>query len=251
MGERLLFLDLDSILDRPESEELAILRQKFQPVSSGKAFSHGLGLLTGRSIESARKRYLELNLPEPRVWLTCAGTEIYYSSENQSDSFWQSCIGADWDRQAVEDSLSDLNAHLVLQELDNQAQFKVSYLLKEPGDLILPLVRKRLRMKGQAARPHLRCHWFLDVVPLRASRTEAIRYLALRWGLPLESLLVVASQQGDAELMKGLTSAVVPAEHDPCLEGLKSSHQRVFFSSRSQVGGVIEGLNHYRFLSNH
>ncbi len=249
LGQRLLFLDLDSSLDHPESDDLALLRQKFQPVLSEPRISHGLGLLTGRSIEAARKRYSELDLPAPRVWITCAGTEIYYGSESQSDRFWQSCIGIDWNRQAVQEALSDLKEHLLLQEPDQQAPFKVSYCLKDAGESILPLVTKRLRRKGQAARPHLRCHSFLDVVPLRASRTEAIRYLALRWGLPLESLLVVASQQGDAELMKGLTSAVVPAEHDPCLEGLKS-HQRVFFSSRSRVGGVIEGLNHYRFIPN-
>ena len=109
----------------------------------------------------------------------------------------------------------------------------------------MPLVRKRLRKEGQAALPYLRCHWYLDVVPLRASRTEAIRHLALRWGLPLERILVVASQQGDAELIRGLTAAVVPAEHDPCLETLRSQ-QRVFFASRSKKG-LIDGMKYYRF----
>ena len=107
------------------------------------------------------------------------------------------------------------------------------------------MIRKRLRQQSQAALPYLRCHWYLDVVPLRASRTEAIRHLALRWSLPLEQIFVVASQQGDAELIRGLTTAVVPAEHDPCLEGLRSQ-QRVFFASSSK-NGLIEGLKHYRF----
>jgi sucrose-phosphate synthase len=128
-----------------------------------------------------------------------------------------------------------------------QGPFKVSYLLRQPGEAILPLVRQRLRQRRQAARPYLRCHWFLDVLPLRASRSEAIRFLALRWQLPLDRILVVASQQGDAELVRGLPATVVPAEHDPCLEGFRQQ-QRVFFASRSKVSGVLEGLQHYRFL---
>ena len=106
--------------------------------------------------------------------------------------------------------------HLKLQEVAQQSSYKVSYLLRKVDNAILPLVRKRLRQKGQAALPFLRCHWYLDVLPLRASRAEAIRHLALRWGLSLDQIYVVASQQGDAELIRGLTSAVVPAEHDPC-----------------------------------
>jgi sucrose-phosphate synthase len=82
---------------------------------------------------------------------------------------------------------------------------------------------------------------------LRASRSEAIRHLALRWGLSLEKILVVASQQGDAELLRGLIASVVPAGHDPSLEGFRHL-QRVFFASKPQVSGLLDGMNHYRFL---
>ena len=133
-----------------------------------------------------------------------------------------------------------------MQASDNQGPYKVSYLLKETGDAILPLVRKRLRQAGLAAAPYLRCHWYLDVIPLRASRSEAIRFLTLRWGLSLEQVLIVASQQGDAELLKGLPSTVVPFEHDPSLEGLRSQ-QGVFFSSVPREG-VVDGLKYFRFL---
>ena len=113
---------------------------------------------------------------------------------------------------------------------------------------MLPLIRQRLRQSGLPARPHLRCHWFLDVLPMRASRSEAIRFLSIRWGLPLEHILVVASQQGDQELVQGLPAAVVPADHDPCLDSSRQQ-QRVYFANRAHLPGVLEGLQHYRFLS--
>ena len=94
--------------------------------------------------------------------------------------------------------------------MNNKVLLKLAYLLKEPCEGLLPLVRKRLRQCKCSAAPHLRCHWYLDIIPLRASRSEAIRFLTLRWGLSLDQVLVVASEQGDGELIKGLTTAVVP-----------------------------------------
>ena len=246
LGKRLLLLDLDSGLEISNSETIAELRRAFLNISSSN--NNTLGILTGRSIQSARHRYLDLKLPSPSVWICRAGTEIYYGKEDHEDQFWKSSISTDWDREGVENALSALKEHLELQAIEQQSFYKVSYLLKKPGDSILPLIRKRLRQKSQAATPYLRCHWYLDVIPMRASRTEAIRYLSLRWGIPLEKFLVVASQQGDAELIRGLTSSLVPVEHDPCLESLRSQ-QRVFFASKS-TKGLLDGLKHYRFFLN-
>ena len=136
----------------------------------------------------------------------------------------------------------------MLQQTQNQGLFKVSYLLNEPSDAILPLVRKRLRRSGIAASPHLKCHWYLDVVPMRASRAEAIRFLTLRWGLSLDKVLVVASQQGDDELIRGLTTNVIPFDHDSSLDRLRSQ-QRVFFSDDKD--DILDGLKYFRFFKTH
>jgi len=69
----------------------------------------------------------------------------------------------------------------------------VSFLLQEPDQGILPLVCQTLQQHHLPARPHLFQHWYLDVLPLTASKTEALRYIALRWQLPLSAILVQAS----------------------------------------------------------
>ena len=246
IGKKLFLLDLDNNLEDFESKGLSKLRKKLKDNSFKSCIE--LGIVTGRSVKAARYRYSELHLPKPAVWICRAGTEIYYADENKSDIFWQDSISVDWDRKGVERVLFDLKDYLELQAIHEQGPFKVSYLLKEPGDAILPLVRKRLRQSGFAASPHIRCHWFLDVVPLRASRSEAIRFLSLRWGLSLEEMLVVASQQGDSELMQGLSNAFVPVDHDQSLERFRSK-QRVFFSNSAQ-DSFIDGLKHFKFLRN-
>ena len=244
VGQKILFFDLDNYLEHTKG--LSVLRKKLNDYSLSDDIQ--LGILTGRTIQAARHRFAELQLPKPIVWICQAGTEIYYADENKSDIFWQDSITVDWNRQGVEKALFDLKDYLEPQSIENQGPYKVSYMLKEPSDAILPLVRKRLRQSGIQASPHLKCHWYLDVVPLRASRPEAIRFLTLRWGLPLEKVLVVASQQGDDELMRGLTPTVIPFEHDPSLDGLRSQ-QRVFFSDNKD--GVIDGLKHFRFCKSY
>ncbi len=242
IGKKLLLLDLDNFLE--ESKGLSILRNKLKDQSLNNDIQ--LGILTGRSIKAARYRYAETQLPKPAVWICQAGTEIYYADENKSDIFWQDSIAVNWNRKSVEKVLFDLKDYLELQSTEHQGAYKVSYLLKEPSDAILSLVRKRLRQSALDAAPHLKCHWYLDVVPLRASRAEAIRFLTLRWGLSLENVLVVASQQGDAELIKGLTTSVIPFNHDSSLDGLRSQ-QRVFFSD-TEDDGILDGLKHFRFF---
>ncbi|MBW3042974.1 HAD family hydrolase [Prochlorococcus marinus] len=244
ISKNLLLLDLDNYLEQSESQGLSKLRNKLNETSFKMDIQ--LGILTGRSIKSARHLYAAKQLPKPAVWICQAGTEIYYSDENKTDIFWQESIAIDWNRKGVEKALFDLKDYMELQSIDNQAPYKVSYLLKEPSTALLPLVRKRLRQAGLAALPHLKCHWYLDIVPLRASRAEAIRFLTLRWGLSLEKVLIVASQQGDAELLKGLTPTVVTCDHDASLERFRTQ-QRVFFSDSEDC--VLDGLKYFRFFN--
>jgi len=244
LTQKLLLLDLDNNLEQSDSQALINLRKRLKDYSLQSNFR--LGIITGRSIKAAKYQYSQLNLPFPSVWICRAGTEIFYDNEEKSDILWQDLISMDWDREAVVKALNDLKNYFIFQAIEQQGPFKVSYLLKEPCEGLLPLVRKRLLSSKCSASPHVRCHWYLDIVPLRASRSEAIRYLTLRWGLSLDQVLVVASEQGDAELIKGLNTAVVPVEHDPSLETLRSQ-QRVFFSSVAREG-IVDGLKHFQFF---
>ena len=78
------------------------------------------------------------------------------------------------------------------------------------------------------------------MLPLTASKTEVLRYVALRWQLPLGAILVEASQQGDGELLQGLPLGVVPDDHDPALDSLRSQ-RGVSFASRPQPRGRLRG----------
>ncbi len=248
VSKRLLLFDLDNnIENNPDSLSLKSLRFGLNDSKISKN-SH-LGVITGRSYKAAKYRFSELSLPVPKVWICRAGTEIYYSDNQKQDKEYQSSIDIDWDRRLVIDVLSDFSDHLEMQSDDQQGLYKVSYLLKEPGESILPLIRNRLRQQGCQAMPFLRCHWYLDILPLRASRSEAIRFLSLSWGLPLEKIFVIASQQGDAELVNGMTTTVIPMNYDPSLEIFRTQ-KRVYFESDVSSSFTSE-FTHYRYFFNH
>jgi sucrose-phosphate synthase len=242
--QRLLVLDLDASLASSEPSSLEELRRRL-----GLEPGLALAVCTGRGYKAARQRYSELHLPDPCLWITQSGTEIHTATTagDLPDHHWQRHIGRRWDRAAVERAMGELGTRLRRQPEADQGPFKVSYTLEEPDQGIIPLVRQTLRSHGLQARPHLFQHWYLDVLPLTASKTEALRYVALRWKMPLTSILVEASQQGDGELLRGLPLGVVPDDHDPALDVLRS-HRRVFFSTRPQAWGLLEGLEHHRFL---
>jgi len=241
---RLLVLDLDASLAAPDPPSLAELRRRL-----GADPDLAIGVVTGRGFKAARHRYGELHLLDPCLWITQSGTEIHTSTAegDLTDPHWQGQIGSHWDLAAVQAAMAELEPRLQLQPEGDQGPFKVSYVLTEPDQGILPVVRQTLRSHRLMARPHLFQHHYLDVLPLTASKTEALRYMALRWQLPIEAILVEASQQGDGELLRGLSLGVVPQDHDPVLEGLRH-HRRVFFSSRPQAWGLLDGLDHHRFL---
>ncbi|MFZ9850085.1 MAG: HAD family hydrolase [Vulcanococcus sp.] len=240
--ERLLLLDLDVALDAPDGLGLEELRRRLAADPQC-----GIGMVSGRSFSSARLRYRELHLPPPQVWILEAGAEIRLGPSGDPDQAWREHIAQGWRREVVVDALQELGSRLVPQPDGQQGPLKISYTLEPPAAGVFEMVRQRLRQQKLEARGHLFHQRFLDVLPLRASKAEAIRYLSLRWGLPLEHVLVVASQQGDLDLLTGRSLGIVMGNHDRSMAVLRG-RSRVFFASRRQAWGVLEGLEHHRFL---
>ena len=152
---------------------------------------------------------------------------------------------ADWQREAVIEALEELRDHITLQDAEHRGHSRsviCSRARSRNLDAGSSAVTSRWHQSGASVALSLVSGCFAA----GASRSEAIRFLALRWGLQLERMLVMAGQQGDAELLGGLPATVLPADHDPCL--LRQRQQRVYLSTRSSVAAVLDGLNHFRFV---
>jgi sucrose-phosphate synthase len=89
-------------------------------------------------------------------------------------------------------------------------------------------------------------HEFLDVLPDGASKGNAMHYLARRWGLTMDRILVAGDSGNDADMLRGGAQAVVVANHSSELRQLKG-RDGVYFAAASYAEGILEGLRHHRF----
>ena len=88
---------------------------------------------------------------------------------------------------------------------------------------------------------------YLDLLPIRASKGMAVRYFALRWGIPLEHCLVAGDSGNDEEMLTGNTLGVVVGNHDKELDILREQPQ-VYFAEGHYAWGILEGIEHYDFF---
>jgi len=209
------------------------------------AGSVAFGIATGRTLESAVKILKIWRVPMPNVLITSVGSEINYGPKLLPDSGWANHIRHLWRRDALVVALSEFPG-LEMQSMENQREFKLSYNVT-PGQMPpLKHIYRHLRTLKLHANLIYSHEAFLDVLPIRASKGHAIRYLAYKWGLPLRRFLVAGDSGNDEEMLVGDTLAVVVGNHSPELERLRGLEQ-VYFASGFCAKGILEGLDHYGF----
>lgn len=211
----------------------------------GHAGTVAFGIATGRSLESAVKVLRNGRVPLPNVLITSVGSEINYGPKLHPDTGWSRHIRHLWRRDALAEALADVPG-LELQPQENQREFKLSYNVTPDRMPPLKSLYRLLREHHLHARLIYSHQKFLDVLPVRASKGHAIRYLAYKWGIPLRSFLVAGDSGNDEEMLVGDTLGVVVGNHSPELEPLRGLEQ-IYFAGGLCASGILEGLRHYGF----
>ncbi|MES2636476.1 MAG: HAD-IIB family hydrolase [Pseudomonadota bacterium] len=201
------------------------------------------GVATGRPIESAVEilKKNQVNLPD--VLITSVGSEIHYGKNLVPDTGWSAHIRYMWRKDALEQALTHFTG-LTLQAPENQREFKLSYIAKPKDMPPINDIQNYLRQCNLHAQLIYSHDEFLDVLPVRASKGHAIRYLAYKWGLPLESFVVAGDSGNDIEMLIGDTRAIVVGNYSQELEKLRN-REHVYFATQHYAAGILEGLAHY------
>ncbi len=236
-----LISDIDNTLigDRNSLRELIIWLRR----SAGKL---AFGIASGRTIDSAIDILKQWRVPLPDILITAVGTEIYYGPNQIRDAGWANHIRHLWRREALAEALSSMPG-LRLQEDEQQREFKLSYYVDPAQMLPLKEIDHYLHEHKLDAQLIYSAEKFLDVLPVRASKGHAIRYLAYKWGLPLKNFIIAGDSGNDTEMLVGDTLAVVVGNHSPELELLRGLDQ-VYFAQADYAAGIIEGLAHYGLM---
>jgi sucrose-phosphate synthase len=205
----------------------------------------GFGVATGRSLGSATEYLEQIGIELPDVIISSVGTEIYYGKKFQYGQGWDTHIKHRWNRDKIVNLLKRF-PFLEYQQETNQRSFKISYNMKPAKDR-LPSIHKLLlenRCRYNLIYSHEK---YLDILPYRASKGKAIRYLSYKWEIPLGNFLVCGDSGNDEEMLRGEPLAVVVGNYSQELEKLKGA-RNVYFASGEYAAGILEGINHYQFI---
>ncbi|MDO5675664.1 MAG: HAD-IIB family hydrolase [bacterium] len=233
-----LISDIDNTLlgDRPS---LGRLIRWLENQVGGVAF----GIATGRSLQSAFDILEEWKVPTPNVMITSVGSEINHGPDLLPDLGYRNHIRYRWRRQDLLQALSGLPG-LQLQPAENQREFKISFDVDPAsftGVAETYALLRQLKLHANLIYSH---EAYLDILPVRASKGHAVRYLAYRWGLPLNAFLVAGDSGNDIEMMVGDTLGVVVGNHSPELAPLRG-RGKIYFARGEYAQGILEGLHHY------
>lgn len=203
----------------------------------------GFGVATGRTIDSAKQILNEHGLPDPDVMITSVGAEIYYGPQLHRDKGWQAHLSNHWNRKKVQAILDRLD-FLEYQEEDTQRRFKISYNMS-PGKDRLSIVHNLLQEQRIRYTLIYSNEQFLDILPYRASKGKAIRYLSYKWNIPLRHIVVSGDSGNDAEMLRGDLSGIVVGNYSTELEGLRGK-RKIHFTEAECAGGILEGFTRYK-----
>lgn len=240
--DRALFSDIDqNLLDAPEAlPELArVLRENRREVA--------FGIATGRRFDSARRALRRHDLPTPDILITSGGTRIHYGPSLAEDHAWARHIDTQWTPHVVRRVLGALPG-LELQARKRQGRFKVAYYIDPEIAPSLEEINTLLHREQQSVNVIVSFGKYLDVLPIRASKGLGLRFVATRWGIPTERMLVAGGSGADEDMMRGNTlAAVVANRHHEELSQL-ADVDRIYFAGAPGALGILEAMDHYDFL---
>ena len=203
-------------------------------------------LATGRRFDSALRLMKKHKIPEPDILITSSGTEIYYAPELIADIAWARHIDHQWAPHQVRKILAGLPG-LKLQPKREQSRFKLSYYI-DPEQADIEDIKTLLHQEEQSVHVQLAFGQYLDILPLRAAKGTALRYVAELKHIPLEAVLVAGGSGADEDMMRGNTlAAVVANRHDEELSQL-ADIERIYFSNLPYAAGILEAIDYYDFF---
>lgn len=242
---RLFVTDIDGTLVLPRKGNPGL--DELREVLADRPLSVGFGLASGRSFDLVLDAIRKFELPHPDVLICSVGTRIYYynGAEYVPDRSWDAHLDRHWNRAQVEKLLRSVPG-LTLQGLEGQNPHKVSYDVDAERfvEANLPLVLGALKKRVTAIRSH---GAYLDVLPSRASKGKALRYIARKWAIDTKNVLVAGDSGNDLDMLTGQFNGIVVGNRSPEMQDL-AERKSLFQSEGYAAAGILEGMKHFAWL---
>jgi hypothetical protein len=228
-----------------------------------------LAYVSGRSESLLKEAIEEYGIPVPDYAIGDVGTTIYNPAQDWRPwDDWAREIASDWQgktRNDLEKMFADITI-LELQEPGKQNTFKLSYYT----DTMIDINMLKKEMEKRLAMVHVDAGiiWsideeknvgLLDILPKRATKVHAIRFLMKKLGYPEEQTVFAGDSGNDLPVLtSGLKAVLVKNAMEEVRQEViqamvaKGLEERIYFAKGDFLGmngnycaGVLEGVAHF------
>jgi sucrose-phosphate synthase len=240
-AELVIVSDIDGTLfDKNNTEGLKELKEWINKRKENVVF----GVASGRNKQLTVEGLHNHGIANTDILICSAGSEIYYTDKLIPDYGYESYIDYQWKREELKKALEKFKG-IRLQEEAAQWPFKLSYYVNDGfNDDALANLYKFLDENKLRAKILLTENKYLDFLPFRSGKGNAVRYLSYKWKLPLENFITAGNSGNDIDMLKGKARGIVVANYSPEMEKLKKN-KHIYFAGESLAKGVLEGINYY------
>lgn len=241
-AKNLLITDIDGTLiasedSYPGIDELKKFLDKYRSefcfaVASGRSYS---------LIQDVMKK-VDLNVD---MIVSSVGARIYYDLEgNSQDEDWMEYLNFKWNPDRIREKLESVH-WLVPQEPAAQDTYKISYYYN-PVDFdeeILKTILGHDFFQITIVNSHQK---FLDILPVNASKGNAIRYLSQKWSIPLANVIASGDSGNDMDMFRKPIKGIIVGNRSKELRYLKAD-EYLYLAKAKAAKGIVEGLRHYGY----
>lgn len=183
-------------------------------------------------------------LPKPDYLIGGVGTQIYDVAQQRLWTEFDRELAPGWDLAKVKAAVSRLPG-VVEQPAPFQHAYKSSWFLERATRPLLERLEADLRDVGVEASVVYSSLRDLDVLPKRATKGNALRWLCAQLGLPLTDVLVAGDTGNDSAmfLLPGVHGILVENAQPELFEAVVEIP--VYCSRQILADGVLDGLRHF------
>jgi sucrose-6F-phosphate phosphohydrolase len=197
---------------------------------------------SGRFCQSLRESVANEKLPNPVALIGGVGTEVCSFPAGDTIGGWRKDLAVQFSATLIRNKLKSF-PRLALQPEEFQSELKVSYFLHDALTEELTQVETILRELHLDIQLVYSSQRDLDILPLRANKGNAARFIAQHLGFQAKQVVVAGDSANDLAMFQvGFRGIVVNNAHRE-LKAMES--QSVVVTRRSYAGGVLEGLLHW------
>lgn len=164
---------------------------------------------TGRTVSEARGVLHEWDLPEPDVFVTSVGTEIWRHDRCGAlrlDDAYATRISRGWNREAA---IAICAAQGLTAQADyEQRQWKLSYVGSPDAARRAAAALDEAGAGARVIHSHGR---LIDVIPERAGKWAAACHVAGQAGLGFDRIVCAGDSGNDRDMLEAATRAILPA----------------------------------------